>query len=108
MILHGLSTFGFAARAVVRCVGNNDPRALRFFGVRFTAPVKPGEGLETQIWEVGPGPHGTVEVAFVTKNTTTGKVRSLSRLGSTYHLKDDKIVLGGGIAYIKKAEKSRL
>jgi len=30
--------------------------------------------LETSIWEVGAGPEGTVEVTFVTKNMTTGKV----------------------------------
>ncbi|KAF5384445.1 hypothetical protein D9615_003402 [Tricholomella constricta] len=63
----------------------------KFFGVRFTAPVKPGDALETQVWEVGPGPAGTTEVTFVTKNLTTGK-----------------IALGGGIAYIKKSPSSKL
>lgn len=55
-------------------MANNDPTALKFFGVRFTAPVKPGDALETQVWEVGPGPNGTTEVTFVTKNLATGKV----------------------------------
>lgn len=41
-ILHGLSTFGFAARAVLKTIGNNDPAALLAFGARFTSPVKPG------------------------------------------------------------------
>lgn len=91
VILHGLSTFGFAARAIVKAVGGNDPNALKFYGVRFTSPVKPGDALETQIWEVGPGPEGTTEVTFITKNLTSGKVS-----------------LGGGIAYIKKSEKSKL
>ncbi|RDB17077.1 putative enoyl-CoA hydratase 2 [Hypsizygus marmoreus] len=91
VILHGLSTFGFAARGVIKAVANNDPTALKFFGVRFTAPVKPGDALETQIWEVGPGPAGTTEVTFITKNLTTGKV-----------------ALGGGIAYIKKSPQSKL
>jgi peroxisomal enoyl-CoA hydratase 2 len=74
VILHGLSTFGFAARALLKAVAGGDPKALKFFGVRFTAPVKPGDALETQIWEVGPGPNGTTEVTFVTKNATSGKV----------------------------------
>jgi acyl dehydratase len=74
VILHGLSGFGFAARAIIKAVANGDPSALKFFSVRFTAPVKPGDALETQVWEVGPGPAGTTEVTFVTKNTTTGKV----------------------------------
>lgn len=75
MILHGLSTLGFAARAVVSAVGGNDPSSLKYFGVRFTSPVKPGDALETSIWEQGPGPDGTTEVGFVTKNLKTGKVR---------------------------------
>ena len=74
MILHGLSTFGFAARAVISSVAHNDPHALKFFGVRFTSPVIPGDALDTEIWEIGPGPNGTTEVTFTTKNVTTGKV----------------------------------
>jgi len=84
-ILHGLCTLGFSARAIIDTVGRKDPKSLKFFGVRFTAPVKPGDAIETQIWEVGPGPKGTTEVTFVTKNLNTGK-----------------IVLGGGIAYVAK------
>jgi acyl dehydratase len=90
-ILHGLSTFGFAARGIISEVTNNNPRSLKFFGVKFTSPVYPGDALETHVWEVGPGPNGTTEVTFITKDVTTGK-----------------IALGGGIAYIKKTEKSKL
>jgi peroxisomal enoyl-CoA hydratase 2 len=81
VILHGLCTLGFAARAVIRCVGDNDSHALKFFGVRFTAPVKPGDALETQIWEIGPGPNGTTEVTFVTKDLNSGKVRNTLHIG---------------------------
>ncbi|PFH51168.1 hypothetical protein AMATHDRAFT_3299 [Amanita thiersii Skay4041] len=91
VILHGLSTFGFAARAVIKAVGGNDPKSLKLFGVRFTAPVKPGDALETQIWEVGPGPNGTTEVTFVTKNLSSGK-----------------IVLGSGIAHVVKPSAAKL
>lgn len=80
VILHGLSTYGFAARAVLSAVGGNDASALKYFGVRFTSPVKPGDALETSIWEVGSGPDGTTEVVFVTKNLKTGKVRRLDWL----------------------------
>ncbi|KJA23851.1 hypothetical protein HYPSUDRAFT_560046 [Hypholoma sublateritium FD-334 SS-4] len=83
VILHGLSTYGFAARAVLKTAGGNDPKSLKFFGVRFTAPVKPGDRLETSIWEIGKGPNGSTEVAFETKNLTSGKV-----------------ALGGGVAYL--------
>jgi len=91
VILHGLSTYGFACRAVLKSVGGRDPNSLKFFGVRFTAPVKPGDKLETSIWEVGKGPNGTVELAFETKNLATGKV-----------------VLGAGIAYVLKKSSAKL
>ena len=74
VILHGLSTYGFAARGLIKTIAGNDPDALKLFGVRFTAPVKPGDALETHAWEVGPGPNGTTEITFITKNTKTGKV----------------------------------
>ena len=89
--MHGLSTYGFASRAVLKSVGGNDPNSLKFFGVRFTAPVKPGDKLETSIWEVGEGPNGAVEVGFETKNLATGKV-----------------VLGAGIAYVVKKSSAKL
>jgi hypothetical protein len=74
VILHGLSTFGFAARAILQAVGAGQPTALRYFGARFTAPVAPGDALETRAWEVKRGKDGTTEVAFEVTNTTTGKV----------------------------------
>ncbi|KAG8852238.1 hypothetical protein FRB96_008884 [Tulasnella sp. 330] len=92
IILHGLSTFGFAARAILNAVGGGEPSALKTIGSRITSPVVPGETLETSIWEVGPGPNDTTEVAFETKDVKTGKVR-----------------LGGGIAYVtKKSIKAKL
>ncbi|KAG8977562.1 hypothetical protein FRB90_008770, partial [Tulasnella sp. 427] len=73
-ILHGLSTFGFAARAVLKTVGNNDSTALLAFGARFSSPVKPGDVLETSIWKMSSNTSAVVEVAFSTKNLTSGKV----------------------------------
>ena len=78
VILHGLATYGFAARALVSAIGGHDPKSLQFFAVRFTSPVKPGEALETSVWEIGPGPNGTTEVTFITKNLNTGKASDVS------------------------------
>ena len=75
VILHGLSTFGFAARALVSSIGGNDPESLKYYGLRFTSPVKPGDSLEVSAWEVGKGPNGTSEIVFEAKNLTTGKVK---------------------------------
>jgi len=49
-ILHGLATYGMAAHAVLRGVLDYDARRLRGLGVRFTAPVYPGETVRIQIW----------------------------------------------------------
>jgi acyl dehydratase len=52
-ILHGMCTYGFAARAVLRAACGYDPRRLRGFGARISAPVYPGDVLRTEIWQDG-------------------------------------------------------
>jgi acyl dehydratase len=49
-ILHGLCTYGIACRAVLRACCHNDPILIETFNVRFSAPVYPGETIETRIW----------------------------------------------------------
>ncbi len=49
-ILHGLCTYGIAARAVVDACCDGDADRLATFDVRFSAPVYPGETLRTEIW----------------------------------------------------------
>merc|ERR1712137_774657 len=54
-ILHGMCSYGFAARAVIKTYCQND--ASRFTGIqaRMTKHVFPGETLETHMWRVAPG-----------------------------------------------------
>ncbi|MGK2911993.1 MAG: MaoC/PaaZ C-terminal domain-containing protein [Sphingobium sp.] len=54
-VLHGLCTYGFAGRALIAelCGGAGD--RLRRMDVRFSAPVTPGDTIETLIWRLGPG-----------------------------------------------------
>ena len=50
-ILHGLASFGVAARALLEGLAIEDPSTLASFGVRFSAPVYPGETISTSVWE---------------------------------------------------------
>ncbi len=52
-ILHGLASFGVAARAVLQSLNNTDTSRLKSFGLRFSAPVYPGETIRTEIWRDG-------------------------------------------------------
>ncbi|HYG44635.1 MAG TPA: MaoC/PaaZ C-terminal domain-containing protein [Bordetella sp.] len=49
-ILHGLCTFGMAARALLKTCCPTDPARMRSFSVRFSAPMYPGETLRVEIW----------------------------------------------------------
>lgn len=53
-LLHGLCTYGFAARAIMRDWCGNDPARIKSFDVRFAAPFFPGETLVTRSWKDGP------------------------------------------------------
>lgn len=49
-ILHGLCTFGMAARAIVRLACGNDATRLAGIAARFSAPVIPGDTLTIHLW----------------------------------------------------------
>ena len=57
-LLHGLCSYGIAARAVLKLLCGNDPARLRRFDLRFATPVFPGETLRTEVWREGPGRAG--------------------------------------------------
>ncbi|KAF8336332.1 MaoC like domain-containing protein [Cantharellus anzutake] len=91
IILHGLASYGIVARGLIASLVDGNPRALRALFVRFSSPVKPGDTLETKVWELGSGPDETTEYVFTTTNLTTGKP-----------------CLSNGLAYIKKSPRSKL
>ena len=49
-ILHGLCTFGHAARAIIQKWCDGDPDRLKAFEVRFTGVVFPGDKIITEMW----------------------------------------------------------
>jgi len=76
-ILHGLCSFGFAGRAVLRNLCGNDPERLRSFSVRFMDVVFPGDTLITEGWKV-------VDGTYVIRVKT----------------QEDKVVLGNAVAEV--------
>ncbi|HUS64434.1 MAG TPA: MaoC/PaaZ C-terminal domain-containing protein [Kofleriaceae bacterium] len=51
-ILHGLCTYGFAGRAVLRHACGGDPARFASFAARFSGVVLPGDTLTTSGWRV--------------------------------------------------------
>lgn len=54
-ILHGLCTYGFTGRALLRELCDSDPARFRSMAGRFSSPVMPGEALTVEIWRTGDG-----------------------------------------------------
>ncbi|WP_298216504.1 MaoC/PaaZ C-terminal domain-containing protein [Acidocella sp.] len=52
-ILHGLATYGLAARAILKTLLDYDASRLIGLDVRFSSPVYPGETVRFDIWEEG-------------------------------------------------------
>ncbi len=52
-ILHGLCTYGFACRAIVKTWCPDDPGRMASLDARFSAPVFPGETISTEMWRDG-------------------------------------------------------
>jgi acyl dehydratase len=52
-ILHGLCTFGFTGRALLRVLCDDDPERFVSMDARFSRPVLPGDALTVSVWDEG-------------------------------------------------------
>jgi acyl dehydratase len=62
-ILHGLSTMGLIARALIHACCDGEANRLKEIALRFTAPVYPGETIRTHIWQDGTALHFRADAA---------------------------------------------
>jgi acyl dehydratase len=54
-ILHGLCTYGFTGRALLRTFCDDDSSRFQHIEGRFASPVLPGEELTISMWDLGGG-----------------------------------------------------
>jgi acyl dehydratase len=54
-ILHGLCTYGFVARAIVKHAAGGDATRLRAYAAQFRKPVWPGDTIVTEGWSLEGG-----------------------------------------------------
>ena len=62
-ILHGLCTYGVAARAIVQAACEGDATRLTSLNTRFSSPVFPGETLAVDMWKTPEGVQFRARVA---------------------------------------------
>jgi len=53
LMLRGVGCFGLAGRAVLKLLCDNEPRRLRYLGVRYAGPMLTDETMRIELWRTG-------------------------------------------------------
>lgn len=85
-ILHGLCTFGIAARAILWSFCHGDAKKFKMITCRFSSPVYPGDKLTTEMWDMG-----VVEVNGKQRRVVTFETKVVEK---------KLTVINSGIAYV--------
>lgn len=64
IIVHGLCTLAFAARAVIAHACPRQSERLRRLAVKFSRPVLPGETVTTRLYDAGPSDDGSSDASL--------------------------------------------